>query len=92
MSIEIRPIGKKILFQIFDAPAEENVGGIIITSKVARSDHRKAVVRRTGNFYKGPLKPGMEVMMKPWCSEFTVNRSERLVLALEDEVICILED
>lgn len=92
MSVEIRPIGKKILFQIFDAPAEENRGGIIVAVKAERSGHRKAVVRRVGNFYRGPLEAGMEVMLKPWCgAEITVNRDERLIFATEDEVVCVVE-
>jgi len=90
--MNIRPLGKKILFQVFEEPAEELRGGIVVRNTASRGAYRKAVVRRLPSAYRGGLSEGDEVMLKPWCgTEITVGRDERLVFALEDEVMCVVD-
>lgn len=89
--MNIRPIGKKILFQIFPEPAETVSGGIIVKSGATRADHRRAVVRRLPSRYRGVLAEGSDVYLKPYCGMEMKVCGDTLVFAPEEDVLCAVD-
>ena len=90
-NVNIRPLGNKILFQIFPEPAEAVSGGIIVPSRATRADHRRAVVRRLPSRYRGVLAEGSDVYLKPYCGMEMKVCGDTLVFAPEEDVLCTVD-
>lgn len=91
MSVEIRPLGKKILLFVPAEPAEKTVGGVIVRGRCRREGFREAIVRRLPDQYSGSLVPGEVVLLPPFKGTEIRLNGELLVFVREEDLGAVLE-
>ena len=91
MSLKIRPLGGRVLLQIFEEQDKE-VGGIFVKAQVRREGFRRAVARALPDGYDGALCVGDEVLVPPYVGVETIINKERLVFIKEDEIPAAVEN
>ena len=91
MSVEIRPLGNKVLLFVPPDAEEKNVGGIILKGKFRRDGYREAIVRRLPAGYRGQLIPGETVLLPPFKGTEIMVNNERLIFIREEDLGAVLE-
>lgn len=85
MSLKIRPLGGRLLLQIFEEQ-DKVVGGIIVKAQARRDGFRNAIVRALPDNYRGDLCVGDAVLMPPYGGVEHIINKERLVFIKESEL------
>ena len=91
MTINIRPVGGRLLLQIPVAPLEETRNGIVIKRQALREGYRMAVVKALPSGYRGDLEPGTEVLLPPFKGTEVRINGETLVFVAEDQLAAAVE-
>jgi len=88
----LKPIGKKIVVQVFNKPEETVAGGIIVTTKADRAEYREGIIQMVGPGYEGDLRPGDTVLLAPFIGTEVVLNKERLVILRPEEIPAVIEE